>query len=358
MSIKEQFLTLATEKNSPCITIAFNTHRTSPDNQQDAIKLKNLAKEAEDRLLEIHSKREIPDILEKLENIAEELEVHKNLESLHIYISKDTFEFIRTDIPITHEGVWIDETFHIRPLIKVMNRVTEYLVLYLTKKGVHLYQAINDSIVQEIENDDFPFTENNYNLSSLFSKTDEQKSKIKDFFNQIDKSVQRVNPEGSLRCLVISTDDNYGEFIAEADTPSIYLGNISTDFNSPTQQNDYMEIAGEFIKNYQHQNRKKSIEEMSEAVSKGQVLTDLQEIYQAAIDGRGDLLIVHQDYQQPVRMKDDRTFEIVSDATEPGVLDDVVSTIAWEVIAKKGNTIFTSQEEIKELGNIVLKTRY
>lgn len=358
MSIKDQLLKLANETNSPSITIAFNTHRTIPDNQQDPIKLKNLVKEAEERLLDSYTKRDIADVLEKLEALPDQLEVHKNLESLNIFLSKDTFEFIRTNIPVTNEGVWLDDTFHIRPLIKAMNRVTEYLVLYLTKKGVHLYLAINDSIVREIENEDFPYTENNYNLSHLFSEADDETNKIREFYNQVDKAVQRANPEGTLQCLVVATDDNYGSFIAEADNPSTYLGNISVDFNSPTQKNEFMEAAGEFIKNTQHENRTRAIQEMNEAIGKGQVVTDLQEVYQAAIDGRGDLLIVHQDFQQPVRMKDDRNFEIVDDPTAPDVLDDIISTIAWEVISKKGKVVFTGQDDIKELGKVVLKTRY
>ena len=358
MSIKDQLTKLANQKSYPSVTIAFNTSRTIPDNQQDPIKLKNLAKEAEERILEEMHWREAPEVIEKLKGLADELEVHKNLESLHIYLSKDTFEFIRTTWPVTNEGVWIDETFAVRPLIKAMNRTEEYLVLYLTQKGVHLYHAINDAIVNEVSNDDFPFTESAYNLTHLFSDTDNQSNKLKEFYNQVDKAVQRANPEHNLECLVISTDDNYSLLHQVADVPSIYIGSISTDFNSPTQKNEFMKDAWEFIKQRQHEGRTVAIEEMQEAVGKGQVLTDLQEIYQAAIDGRGELLVVHQDYQQPVKMVDERTFELVDDATAEGVVDDIVSTIAWEVIAKKGKSIFTSQEEIKDLGDIVLKTRY
>ena len=97
---------------------------------------------------------------------------------------------------------------------------------------------------------------------------------------------------------------------------------------------------------------------MKEAVSQGKDLTDLQEIFQAAIDGRGEMLIVHQNFVQPVLMKDDRTFDLVDDVTKPDVIDDITSNIAWEVISKKGSVIFTTQEEIKELGEIVLKTRF
>lgn len=358
MSIKDQLTKLANEKNNPSITIAFNTHRTSPNNQQDAIQLKNLVKQAEERLLSEYDKREIAEILEKLNQLPDELEINKNLESIHIYLSKDIFEFIRTTWPVSNEGVWIDDTFAIRPLIKAMNRNKEYFVLYLTQKGVHLYQALNDSIVREIENEDFPYTESAYNLTHLFTDTDNQSNKLKEFYNQVDKAIQRANPENNLPCLVVATEENYSLLQQVADIPSMYVGSISTDFNSPTQKNEFMKSAWEFMKNSQHEDRAKAIEEMQEAVGKGQVLTDIQEIYQAAIDGRGELLIVHQDFQQPVRMVDDRTFELVSDATEQGVVDDITSNIAWEVLSKKGRAIFTNQEEIKDLGNIVLKTRY
>ncbi len=97
---------------------------------------------------------------------------------------------------------------------------------------------------------------------------------------------------------------------------------------------------------------------MKEVVAHGKVLTDLQEIFQAAINGRGELLIVHQDFKQPGIMKDERNFELINDATIPNEIDDITSNIAWEVISEKGKTFFTSKENIKEPGEIVLKTRY
>lgn len=41
-----------------------------------------------------------------------------------------------------------------------------------------------------------------------------------------------------------------------------------------------------------------------------------------------------------------------------GVIDDITSEIAWEVISKKGRAIFTTQDELKSLGEIALKVRY
>ena len=69
-------------------------------------------------------------------------------------------------------------------------------------------------------------------------------------------------------------------------------------------------------------------------------------------------MIVHQDVVQPVMMNSERTFNLIEDPSTPEAIDDITSNIAWEVLSQKGRIIFTSQDEIKELGNIVLKTRY
>lgn len=361
MSIKDKLVTLAGEKNSPCVTISFNTHRTLPNNQQDPIMLKNLIREAETRILKEYDKREVAPLLDKLNRLPEEMEINKNLESLNIYLSNDTFEFIRTTWPVQNEGVWVDETFAINPLIKAMNRNEEYYVLYLTQKGVHLYKALNNSIIEEVINEDFPFTEAIYNLSHVFADpriNDQPQNRLKNFINQVDKAVLKVDSSYETPVLVVAVTENYGHLLEEADRPNIYVGNISTDFNSLTQQHDYMQSAWEFMKDRQFKNRTQAINEVKAAINQGQVITDLQEIYQAAIDGRGELLILHEDFKQAVRMTSDRNFEIVADSSETGVVDDISSNIAWNIISKKGKVIFTGQDEIKELGTIALKTRY
>jgi hypothetical protein len=57
-------------------------------------------------------------------------------------------------------------------------------------------------------------------------------------------------------------------------------------------------------------------------------------------------------------MTGDRTFDRTNDKTKAGAIDDITSKIAWEVLLKKGRVFFIADDEIRELGNMVLKTRY
>ncbi|MBK9247981.1 MAG: hypothetical protein IPM69_07700, partial [Ignavibacteria bacterium] len=115
MTIRQKLEVLATEKNTPCVTISLNTHRTHPDNKQDDILLKNLLNEAKERVVNEYGKRPVASLLEKLSTI--EVDVNYNLDSLHIFLSNNTKEVIKSPWTEEHIKVHISETFTVRPLI-------------------------------------------------------------------------------------------------------------------------------------------------------------------------------------------------------------------------------------------------
>ncbi len=359
MSLKEKLQKLAVEINEPSVSISLNTHRTLPENQQDEIVLKNLIKEAENRVVEEFGKRPAAGVLEKLENLSAKINHRHNLESLHIFLADNTEEIIRSTWPSRSNTVEIDGKFAIRPLVKDAVRAQEYLILVLAQNGTKLYEAMNDAIVKEIHEEGFPFPENPFYITHSDVRSDGKQvdNQVKEYFNRIDKSVVDVHKKTGLEVVVISTSDNYNKLLEVADLPKIYIGHDHKNY-SESDEHHIVEQAYEIIKTKQKEERSKAIEELREAVSHGKVLTDLQEIYQAALDGNGDLLIVNQNHQQPVKLVDDRTFEYVTDSKEPGVVDDIVSLISWEVLSKKGRVHFTNQEGLLDLGEIVLKTRY
>lgn len=359
MTIRQKLEVLATEKNTPCVTISLNTHRTHPDNAQDVIQLRNLLKEAGERVINEFGKRDVSSLLEKISNIESEIDVNYNLDSLHIYLSNDTKEVVKSAWPSNRNGVHIADTFDIRSLIKTYNRSEEYFILLLSQSGVTLYNAINDGIIDEYRNEDFPFPESRYYNADADRESDSKylDDLVREFLNEVDKAVVKVYNETGLHCVAICTEDNYSRLMQVADIPKIYHGYANIDYNK-TETHNIVKQSWEIVKELQSKRRKKAISEMKEAVGNGNVLTDLQDIYQASIDGRGDLLIVHQDFAQSVLMTSDRTFDLATDATQPLVIDDITSIIAWNVISKKGRAFFTMQDEIKDLGKIVLKTRY
>lgn len=359
MNLKKKLEKLARETSTPCVTISLNTHRTHPDNVKDELTLKNLLKEAKDRVSSEFDKRSVASLLEKIDQLASKIDVNYNLDSLHIFLSNDTEEIIKSAWTTTNEGVHISSNFTVRSLIKLYSRSENYLLMLLSQRGVQLYEAVNDAIIKEISNEDFPFSENEHYITNSDKASDGKQvdNMVREFLNKVDKALMEVHNETGLPCVVVCTEDNYSRLQQVADRPSIYLGYSAIDYNNAATH-QIVKQSWKIINDLQTQRRADAIAEMKEAVAQAKVLTDLQEIYQASIDGRGDLLIVHQKFSQAVIMKDERTFDLIEEASQPNAIDDITSNIAWEVLSQKGRVVFTAQEDIKDLGEIVLKVRY
>lgn len=356
---KEKLEILASEKNSPCVTISMNTHRTSPDNLQDVIVLKNLLKEAHERVTNEFGKRPVSVLLKKIDNLEKEIDVKHNLDSLHIFLSNSTKEIVKSSGSILQNAVHVAEFFAVKPLIKDFNRIEDYLILLLSQSGVRLLHAINDTIAGEIENDDFPFAKNPHILTDNDKLSDGKKvdNMAREYFNIIDKAVKKVYNKTNMKSVVICTENNWSRLMQIADKPSIYYGYASINYND-TANHTIVADAWQIVNALQKQSRADAIKEMLEAVGQDKVITGLSDIFRAVKEGRGDLLIAHDDFHQAVKMTGEFSFDLVNDVTLPGVIDDITSDIAWEVISKKGRVIFTNQEEIKAIGDIALKVRY
>jgi hypothetical protein len=356
MALIEQ---LTAPQDGPCVTISFNTHRTHPDNLQDHIMLKKLCKEAEDRLIEHYGKRPVQSILDKIEGLHTMIDHDYNSDSMHIFVSESILEVVKLAWQVPFETVQIGDSFAVKPLLKALNRSEKYLILLFSQHGASLYHAHDNVIVEEIRNDDFPFASNPHYVTNSERRSDSKKgdNMVSEYFNKIDKAVVRAHQQLDLNCVVICTDDNYTKLIHEADKPSIYLGHVAKHYND-ISHHAIVNDAWELIQSIQSGRRHEAIDEMMEAVGHGKVITDLGEIYRAAKEGRGELLIAQNNFKQSVKMIDDMTFDLVNDGSEEGTIDDITSDLAWEVFSKHGRVIFTSQEETKTLGDIALKVRY
>lgn len=350
---------LASEVNNPCVSIALNTHRTHPDNLIDVQVLKKLLKEAEERVINEFGKRPVKDLLKKIEELSNEIDSTYFLDSLHIFLSSTTKEIIKSTWPVDENTVQVSDRFSIKPLIKLLNRTENYLILLLSQSGVRLWQAQNGNIVEEIKNEDFPFSKNLYYSTNNDKLSDAKQvdAMVNEFLNIVDKAMAKVHNETSMRCVVFCAEDNYSRFIRVADQPAIYYGHLPVDYNKL----DDFHLANEawkMVNGLQEASRLIDVNEMKQAFGQGYALTDLREIYAAVKEGRGELLIAQDDFRQAVIKTGALTFDYISDNTLPDAIDDLSSEIAWDVISKKGRVMFTTKETPFPFGGIALKVRY
>ncbi len=357
-AIRTQLQALAQETHSPCVTISLNTHRTFPDNQQDAILLKNLVAEAKGRIEREFGHKDTSSLLQRLASVVGQVDVNYNLSSLHVFCSNSTLTLVRSPWSTDNSGVHISDRFAVRPLIHELSRAEEYVVMLLSQSGVHLYSAFNALITNEIQNENYPIPESTlYNTNpEKLSDPKHEDNLVREFLNRVDKAFVREFNSSGKPCVVVCTEDNYSRLMQVADKPHVYIGYTPVNYNQ-TAPHSLVAQAWPVVLARQEQRMRKAITEVLEAPS-DLVLANIADIYTAAADGRGDLLVVHYNFRQPALPLDDRTIQLITDQLTPGAIDDVTSAIAWNVFTHGGRVVFTSDDDIERLGSIVLKVRF
>jgi len=118
---RHQIRLLQQNRAYPAVTITLPTHRTSPENRQDPIRLKNLVQEATDRLMGEFGKREAAPVLTRLHRLADGIDHRYGLDGLALFVNADSARAV--PLPFTlRERVVVDETFFTRDLVFAMNR--------------------------------------------------------------------------------------------------------------------------------------------------------------------------------------------------------------------------------------------
>lgn len=352
--IKETLKKLKDIHGYPCITILLNTHRTSPENLQDAINLKNLIKEVEQRLSEESSSREMAPYMEKLQDLSGAIDHYHNLDGLAIFVNQDIAEYVRLPISVEPRTV-IDHTFATRDLVRAINREGSYFIMTLNQQETHLYEALGPQILREIRGE-FPFENGPAALSKEKAAQGLDDNLLREYFNKVDKAFQEVHKTNPGEVVLVGTERNIGYFYEVTDDDRCIITTWPANFeNGKTKK--LGEEVWERVQNVTEERRARALEELSQATGQKTLASSLDEIWELVQQGRGDLLVVEEGYFQPVKMEDNR-IELVENATEPGIVDDIIDEIVEHQLRYKGRVVFMPDGSLEAYDRIALKMRY
>ncbi|MGZ8518896.1 MAG: baeRF3 domain-containing protein [Candidatus Binatia bacterium] len=135
---------------SPCLSLYQPTHRHHPDNQQDPIRFRNLVKSLDQSLRQKYTTREYEPLLEPFQVLAEDNEFwNHTLDGLSMLGAPGLFRVYRLQRAVP-ELVVVADSFHIKPLMRIIQSADRYQVLGLNRREVKLYEGNRDAL-DEIE---------------------------------------------------------------------------------------------------------------------------------------------------------------------------------------------------------------
>lgn len=133
----DDLLALARIDQGPCISLYMPTHGAGPQRRQDAVRLKNLLKQAEENLSERWLRRaEARTLLETARQLPVDRAFwQKRSEGLALFIAADQFQAWRLPLAFD-EFLLVQRRFHLKPLLPLWGDESRYFVLALSQHQV------------------------------------------------------------------------------------------------------------------------------------------------------------------------------------------------------------------------------
>lgn len=342
-----------------CVTVILRTHKTHPENQKDSIQLKNLINEASTRLEKEYGKAVAKNYTEKLNKLADSVDHDKNDLGLMLFVNDDVAEFLR--VPVRpKDRVILDDTFATRTIIRALVRDTDYYLLVLSKGKARLIEANSETLVQEVSAEGFPITDNDLTVATRQEAAAASRvtNLAQEFFNRIDKSVNKVRQGNPLPVVVYSDETNYSNYLKIADHPNTILGHAVAK-NLDEKPGNLVKEVWPAIKDLAIVKNRSRVTELEKALSAGTYLSDINEIWTAVQEGRGKTIFVEEGYYQPVKNEDGVLTPIESsEISSKEDINDIVDDMIEHTLKYGGDVAFLEPGSLEKFNKLALVTRF
>ena len=344
-------------RGTPVISILAPTHRHAPENQADPILVKNLVSEAKAKLLELQDKREAATTLENIDKAVSGIDWENLLDGVAIYANhKGHWAY---DLPFSPQpAAIVEDTFAVRELVKALNRNFRYRVLALSESPTRLFLGDRERLV-EIRTG-FPLVHDGPGgKEGLPTDYGQRTSEIRDenhrqFFRKVEHALKEVVKDDPAP-LFITGVDRYISFwseVAPQFKPAAVI-NGSFDYMKPAELATHVwPIAEKYFTNQ----KASLLEKIERAIAAHHFAGGISEVFEAANQGRVDLLIAPEDAMISAWVNSEKT-----QVSQPGdgvEIPDIVDETVERVLDAGGSILFLPASDLEKYGQIAAILRY
>lgn len=342
----------------PALSILLPTYRNFPDNKKDPIRVRNLVGEATERLSQEFSNRDIAPLLQRLEDLVNEIHYPHTLDGLALYVSHDFARLFYLPFPVP-ERIVIDQTFATRDLVYGLHRAQRYWVLLLSQSSTRLLAGTGETL-EEVLDSNFPMQMTGPGATTALPPEVDSSymdDRHRRFFQQVDQAFADYAGDDSLPLIVGGVVRQISFFQEVSQYTPLIAGTLTGNFDKATVS-DLVPQVWPIVQEVRENQRADALQTLEDAISQQRVVSTVEEVWRLAQEGRGNLLLVEKDYHIPAVVTENGGLEIVSEAGGVEIMDDAVDEIIEIVLLKGGNVILMDNGSLAQHQHIALTLRY
>ena len=377
---REELETLMNIRDEWCISIFMPTYRAGVESQQNQIRLRNLLRQAEEKLLASGLRATgVKTLLEPAQGLlGNVLFWRRQSDGLAVFLSSHVFRFYCLPLPFG-ELVVITDRFHIKPLLPLLLGDKRFYVLALSQNEVRLLEGTRHS-VREIDIETIPKGlaevlqydvpqkkirfhptmsgggERSVMISGHGAGMEDMKDNILKYFRQIDRALRDLL-KGEQVPLVLVGVDYLFPIYREANTyPWLMEEGIAGNPKGMSTEQLHGE-AWRIVEPYFQRAENDALAQYKQSSGTGLTSTDIKEIVQAACHKKIGLLFVAIGHRQ-WGVVDSNTGEVhLHKKMEPGN-EDLLDFAATQSFLNGATVFALPPERIPDGASVAAVFRY
>lgn len=353
----------------PCLSLYQPTHRHSPENQQGPIRFRNLVKALRESLLQKYPTHEIQTLLDPFLALADDRDFwNHTLDGLAVLGARGMFRVYRLQRPVA-ELVVVADSFHTKPLMRILQSAGRYQVLGLSRQDIRLFEGNRDALDEIEPAQGVPrtmtealgeeLTEPHHTVAS-YGGIGEQHSPMhhghgaKDseveideerFFRAVDRGILEHHSRPSALPLILATLPEHRHLFHQV-SHNPFLMDEGIDIHPDALPIDELrQRAWQVVEPHYLARLAALVDEFGRAKSKDLGHEDLAHVAKAVVAGRVATLLIEADREVPGRI-DAATGDIeFADLADPEV-DDVLDDLGALALKMGGQVVIVPTERM------------
>ncbi len=364
LSTPGRLATLPTDYEPPCISLYQPTHRHHPDNQQDPIRYRNLLRALETSLRDRYPDRDARKLVARFEALAHDTHFwnHRTDGLAILAWLPDHFEIFDLQRPV-RERVVVADSFHTKPMLRILQSADRYQILSLNRHEAKLYEGNRDAL-DLISLDGVPhtitealgdkLTEPHTAVRSFGGgsqgavhhghgqRKDEVDLDTERFFRAIDRVIlENYSKPSGLPLILAALPEHHTVFRALSHNSALMPQGIT--INPDALDLQQLRAAAWDVMGPRYLERlARLIDVYQGAKTRGLATDAVEDIARATVAGRVDTMLVEADRIIPGGI--DRTTGEIT--TEDVAVDDVLDDLAEAVLRAKGDVVVVPAERM------------
>lgn len=321
-------------------------------------KLKRALEKIEAELMTNYPVEKAMPVILKLQHLLNNVNYFTHKKSIAIFVSPLIEKVYYLDIPV-EEKIMVDESFEIRDLVYSKKENVQYLVLILSAEKSKMFLGNCSKFVMiksNVPNNIAAYKNDAPERVSNFSDPSKRKEiLLEKFLHHMDDDLSLIVKAYNFPVFVIGPEKVLGYFRKISKNSEKLVEFIHGNYNDATET-EICKALEPYIKDWKKIKQQNLLQELAKAVDYEKAAFGMQDVWQAASNKNGRLLIVEKDFMYAAQhgAEKDKIYKAGFASNNPFYIKDAVDDVVEKVLQNGGDVEFVENDLLEDYGRIAM----